>query len=207
MSRLLRLDPDSAWVHYAQAEIHESSLQYDLAIAEYRKVLEKSPGMPGIHYRIGRCRLAKSRAPESLDAALQEFQAELQVAPSNAEAEYEIGEIYRERNKFDVALEHFTRATQFHQAFFEAQIGLARSLISLGRQREALLHLQGAVQLDPKNEIPHYLLASIYRALGDSAAQQKEMAIFQKLHAAASVAVPSVRGPASSQVSEQKLDQ
>ena len=204
MSQLLHLTPNGVWAHYARGEVHLSQQQYDLAIAEYRQVLEINPRLPGIHFQIGRCLLARSREPASLDAALGEFRQELELDPQDSEAEYEIGEIERERGEFASALEHFERAVREQAGFAEAEIGLGRTLTSLGRRRDAVPHYEAAANADPENPVPHFLLASAYRAEGASARQQHEMQMFLKLRSAPRAATEGQASP--TRVTEQKLD-
>jgi len=97
MSALLRSAPDSAWMHYANAQVQESLDRPDAAAQEYRHALEKDPRIAGVHYKLGRLILRQSRTPTSLENARREFEQELALAPSNADAEYEIGEICREK--------------------------------------------------------------------------------------------------------------
>ena len=203
MSRLLHLAPDGAWAHYALADVHLSQQQYDLAIMGYRKVLEINPHLPGIHLQIGRCLLAQSREPASLAAAMSEFRHELETDPEGADAEYEIGEIERERGEFASALEHFENAVRDQAGFAEAEIGLGRTLTSLGRQRDAVQHYEAAAKADPEDPVPHFLLASAYRAQGAHARQQQEMEIFLKLRSAARPTSENQASP--SHVTEQKL--
>jgi predicted Zn-dependent protease len=203
MRRLVQTAPDSAWSHYANAEVHASLSQYDLALREYRAALERQPNLPGIHFRIGRTLLEVSRNPEDIEEALREFQRELAVAPENADAEYEIGEIARSRGEFEEARAHFSKAVQYHPHFAEAQIGLARTLLSLGQPREAVPDLEGAIRADPENPVPHFILASAHKALGDSAAQLEEMDLFQKLRAASQNKQPAA---AAGEVTPQTLD-
>jgi tetratricopeptide (TPR) repeat protein len=204
MRRLIRTAPDSVWVHYANAEVHESLEHYDLAIAEYRKILEMEPRLPGIHFRIGRTILLKSRDPKEMDEALNQFKEELGIAPQSADAEYEIGEICRQRGQFQPALERFSKAIEYHPEFEEAEIGLSRTLISLGKPQEAVAHLKEAIRLSPRNEVPHYLLSTAFRALGQGASAEKEMALFRELRGSPSQI--STRLPtASSEVIPQSL--
>jgi len=206
MSRLVRAAPDSVWAHYANAQVHESLQRYDLAEAEYRTVLETEPRLPGVHLRLGRVLLMRSRDSKALDDARHEFEQDLSIAPQNSDAEYELGEIYREQGQFELALEHFSRAVQYHPEFEEAQIGLSRTLINLGRAQEALPHLTEAIRLDPQNKVPHFLLGSVYKSMGDKARYQTEMAAFQKLHEAGAPArVSSTIRAASSGVTQQTL--
>ncbi len=207
MTQLIRADPDSVWVHYAHAEVHESLQRYDLAVAEYRKVLEMRPRLTGVHLRIGRALLRSSKDAKVGDEALSELQQELSIAPQNADAEYEIGEFYRRRSQFEESLEHFSKAIQVQPDFEEAQIGLSRSLLNLGRPREALTHLREAVGLNPQNEVPHFLLASAYKALGVTASYQSEMSLYQRYHAVGPRAGLRIPGAsAAPRITRQELD-
>jgi tetratricopeptide (TPR) repeat protein len=199
MTQLMRVAPSSVWLHYATAEVHASLQRYDLAIGEYRNVLAMEPRMPGIHFRLGRAILQGSKEPNAVEQALQEFELELNISPDNSDAEYEIGEIYRQRGEFETALAHFSKAVQHHPDFTQARIGLASTLISQGRSREALGHLLEAVRIEPQNEVAHFRLASVYKVLGDAANQQKEMAFFQKLHSAAAGNLLPLSGPSVTQ--------
>jgi tetratricopeptide (TPR) repeat protein len=184
MTQLMQAAPGSVWLHYATAEVHASLQRYDLAIVEYRNVLEMEPRMPGIHFRLGRAILQGSKDTDAVEAALLEFELELATSPENSDAEYEIGEICRQQGQFKSALVHFSNAVRHHPSFVQARIGLASTLISQGRPREALGHLLEAVRVEPQNEVAHFRLASVYKTLGDTLNHQKEMAFFQKLHSA-----------------------
>ena len=203
MNQLMRVSPDSVWVHYAKADVNASLQRHELAITEYRKVLEMEPRMPGLHFRIGRSILQSSKEASAADAALREFELELSISPENSDAEYEIGEICRQRSQFDAAIEHFSKAVQYHPNFVQARIGLASTLMSRGEMREALPHLLEAVRVEPQNEVAHFRLASLYKALGDTANQQKEMVSFQKFHSAASSGEPQLPGAS---VTQQTID-
>jgi tetratricopeptide (TPR) repeat protein len=183
MTRLAQVAPESPWKRMAFAEALEGEKRYDLAVIEYRKVIEADPGMSGVHYRLARALLLKSPDNEGArDEALKEFQAALRQDPRNAAAEYEIGEICRRRGQAERALEHFSRAVEIGPGVEEAQIALARTLIGLDKPEESLAHLRAAIRLNSKNEVSHFLLAEAYKSLGDSTDYQNEMALFRKYH-------------------------
>jgi len=206
MTRLIQAAPNSVWVHYANAQIHENLQHHDLAMMEYRTVLAMEPKLPGVHFRLGRLYLQHSRAPKTINAAKHEFEAELAIAPEHSDAEYELGEICREQGQFENALAHFIRAVRYHPQFEEAQIGLSRVLIHLGRMQEAVPHLSEAVRLNPQNKVPHFLLGSVYKSMGDKTGYRKEMAAFQKLYEAGFPdPVPLLSSATSSQVTQQIL--
>jgi tetratricopeptide (TPR) repeat protein len=181
MSDLVRNAPDSAWTHYANAQVQESLDRFDAAEQEYRNALQRDPRILGAHYHLGRVILRASRTTESVEKARREFEQELAISPTNADAEYELGEIERERGNLDNAVAHFDRALRTHPEFVEAQVGIAKTLMKLGRPGDALPHLAEAARLDPGNKIPHYLLASAYKSMGDAASAAKEFGLYQKL--------------------------
>ncbi len=184
MQKLAQVAPASVWRHQAEAEAYESQGSNDAAISEYRQVLSVDPRRPGIHYRIGRTLLARSRqsnAPDDMAGAMKEFEQELELDPGNANAAYELGEIHRNAGEFDLAQKFFEQALQYHPAFEEAQLGLAAVLMSLQKPALALPHLQNAVTLNPENEVAWYRLSQVQGMLGHEAEQKKAFAEFQRL--------------------------
>jgi tetratricopeptide (TPR) repeat protein len=185
MVRLSRIAPDSVWLHQAAGEANESQGLFDDAIREYQRVLALAPKRPGIHYRIGRVLLSRSTqgkgdaADET--AALLEFEQELQIDPSNANAAYEIGEMQRKAGQLEKAVESFGKAIGSYPEFEEALVGLGRALVAAGQARAALAHLKKAVSLNPRDEVAFYQLAQAHRALGQEAEQQAALAEFERL--------------------------
>ncbi|HXI43104.1 MAG TPA: tetratricopeptide repeat protein [Bryobacteraceae bacterium] len=185
MKQLVQTAPDSYWVHVANAQVHESLQRYDLAQQEYRKAIELNPTAPGAHYGLGRAILGGSKDAQSIDEAMREFERELAVSPENASAEFELGEIARERGQLDVAREHLSKAVGYTPDFFEAQMGLARVLLKQRKPREAIPHLEQAVRLEPRDTLPHYLLATAHKSLGNAAAADRELNLYRTLRSSA----------------------
>src|SRR5262249_47401795 len=138
--KIAEVAPNSLWLHLADGEAKESQGRAEAAIKEYKEVLSLQPNRPGIHYRIGRVLLTRGQQAvednASLAEALKEFELELQLDTTNANAAYEAGEIHRKSARFDRALELFTQATKYYPDFAEAHLGLGRTLVSLGKAEE-----------------------------------------------------------------------
>jgi predicted Zn-dependent protease len=186
MQKLTEVAPGSIWRHQAEAEAYESQGSNDAAIDEYRQVLSGDPRRPGVHYRLGRSLLARSRqnnTPDDIAAASKEFELELELAPGNANAAYELGEIHRNAGDFDQAQKFFDMAVAHYPDFAEAHLGLAAVFMSLHKPDQALPHLQKAVALHPENEVAWYRLSQVQGALGHDAEQKKAFAEFQHLRA------------------------
>ena len=185
MQKLWQAAPDSVWKHQAEGEALESQGSFESAIGQYREVLARDPQRPGIHYRLGRILLARSQktgAPEATDAAAKEFEAEIQLDPTNANAAYELAEIDRNAGRFDDAQKYFELALKGHPDFEEAQLGLAAALISEHKPELALPHLKKAISLNGDNEVAWWRMSQIERLLGNSEGQKKALAEFQRLH-------------------------
>jgi len=184
VQKLQEVAPTSVWMRLTAGDVYESQGHYDLAIGEYRAVLALDPGRPGIHFRVGRALLARSLSTHSVGdraEALREFQQELELDPTNANAAYELGEIYRKSGEREKAEKFFELALQYYPDFEEAQVGLARALIALGKPDQALPHLRKALALNPKDEVCLYQLFEAHKALGNTAEQQRALAEFQRL--------------------------
>jgi len=184
MQKMAQVAPASVWRHQAEAEAYESQGSNDAAISEYRQVLSVDHRRAGIHYRIGRTLLARSRqsnTPEDVATAAKEFAQELEVDPGNANAAYELGEMHRTAGELGDAQKFFSQALQYYPDFGEAQLGLASVLMSLQKPDLALPHLLKAVALNAGNEVAWYRLSQVQGMLGHEAEQKKAFAEFQRL--------------------------
>src|SRR2546422_7536804 len=80
-----------------------------------------------------------------------------------------------------ISEEHFETALKYYPDFEEAQVGLGRVLIALGKPDLALAHLRRAISLNPKDEVCLYQLFEAHKALGNVLEQQRALAEFQRL--------------------------
>jgi tetratricopeptide (TPR) repeat protein len=170
-------NPNSYQAHELNAEAYESQGKWDEATAEYNQILEKNPKLPGIHYRLGRILLVRPPTPTSVDDAKKQFEAELEIDPANASAEYALGEIARQAQQWDDAEAHYLKATKLDQGFLEAFLGLGMSLNALGKYSEAVPPLEKYVQLEPPDPAGHYQLAIAYARVGRKGDADRQMAL------------------------------
>jgi tetratricopeptide (TPR) repeat protein len=170
--------PNSAQAHELNAEALEMQGKWDQAENEYQAIVRQNPAMPGIHFRLGRLLLSKPNpTPEAGEQAEKHFQQELEIDHSNAGAEYVLGEIALQAQQWDDAVQHFSRAVKLESRFGDAFLGWGLSLISMKKFSEAVVPLESAVRLEPRNPAAHYNLAMAYSRTGRKDAADKEFAI------------------------------
>ena len=112
----------------------------------------------------------------------REFERELRLFPSNANAAYELGELHRRARHTDEAEKYFEQALQYYPGFAEAHLGLAAVLLEQKETEQALVHVQKAVAANPENEVGWYRMAQIHKALGNATEQEKAIAEYRRLH-------------------------
>ncbi len=172
--KISQVAPDSLWLQLAAGEAHESQGQLESALGAYREVLKKNPNHPGIHFRLGRVQLARAAQDATAEAeALKEFEQELQLDPTNANAAYEAGELHRKATRFDPAKNLFALAVKYYPDFEDALVGLGRTEVALRHAEQAITPLRKAVALNANNEVAWFQLTQAYRTLGNAAEQQK----------------------------------
>jgi tetratricopeptide (TPR) repeat protein len=205
---LAAVAPDSLWMHLAAGEASEAQGLADAALAEYRTVLAADPKRPGLHFRMGRVLLSRAEAANGAEPtqpeALKEFMLELEVDPTNANAAYEIAEIHRKAGDTTRARAFFQRALDSYPDFEDALVGLGRTLVALHDPKAAIRPLTRAIELNPTSDVAYYQMAQAYRALGETAAQEKALATFRQLRSLPSAA--AAPGSPRPEVTKQTLD-
>jgi len=174
--------PMSPQGHELHAETLETQGKWDEAAKEYRLVLQQDPRLPGIHFRVGRLLLSKANPTEAdAEEAKKEMQQELEIDPSNVGAEYVLGEIAKQNQQWDQAIQHFSQAAKLDAGFADAFVGWGGSLVAVKKFSDAIPPLETAVKLQAGNPAAHYLLAIAYARTGRKADGDREFAIQKQL--------------------------
>lgn len=184
LSELVRTAPDSAELHEVLAQSMAVRGDYPGAIAEYRKALQISPDLPGVHYELGMMILSNSHAPPDLAQAEAQFNASLKADSFKANSEYMLGEVKWFESKPKEALDFYLRSLAIQPDSVDAHLAAGKAWAVLGQPAKALAQLQEAARLDPDNEVAHYRLSQVYRKLGRTEDASREDAEFRKLRGA-----------------------
>ena len=174
---LVREAPFSYQVHLLNAEALETQGKTSEAAVEYRKILAMDPLLPGIHARLGRVLLSGQPSPEAVAEAKKNFEAELEIDPKNATAEYILGELAKDESDLPTAIQHYSRATKLDNGFAEAYLGLGSALVDSKQFADAIPPLETYEKLAPDSPTGHYELAVAYNGVGRREDANREAAL------------------------------
>lgn len=166
--------PASYRVNQLSGEIFESQGNYREAAAQYTKALEKAPEALNLHFRLGRCLLLDSPSPANLNRARTEFERELKLNPSDAIAEFEVGQVLSALQQPAEALRYYERSLELRPEFADALIAVGRARAQARQYDQAIKLFTKAVTLQPDNEAAHYNLMLAFRNTGRAAEALKQ---------------------------------
>jgi tetratricopeptide (TPR) repeat protein len=186
LTKINQIDPNSVVAHEVTGEIDESMHNYDGALVEYKKAIDLAPDQAAPHMHMANAYWSISK----WESARTEFEAALAHDPNNCTAHWKLGNTILEENGSPAdALSHLNKAVALCPTLIQARVERARALVKSGKQEEALPDLQMAVKDSPDEPSIHFLLASVYRAQGKTAAAQEEMRTYGSLQRKASEGV------------------
>jgi len=197
---LARDAPFSFQVHELNAEALEIQGRWPEAAAEYQKILDINPMLPGVHARLGRAYLSKPQ-PSADDAAKAKkaFEEEIEIDPRNAGAEYVLGQLAADSGDSSGGIQHFSKATKLDSNFSEAFLGLGTSLNSAKRFTDAVAPLETYEKMAPDSPTGHYQLAVAYAGAGRKADANREA----QMQRQASEALEAVKRKAATALEKQ----
>jgi len=142
----------------------------------YEQLATKYPNERNVHYAYG-----QFLSHLDLDAALKEYEKEIEINPSQALARIEAAYLYLKMGQLDKALSYSQEAIKLLPQNPAGHNLIGRILLELNRPSDAIPELVTATRLAPRNSTFHLQLARAYQKSGDTALATKEMAAFNDL--------------------------
>jgi tetratricopeptide (TPR) repeat protein len=177
---LFKMDPDSAMVHRAQAEIFSESQQPDKAILEYQAAIRKSPSNVELYEALGNEEQKVSHVAEAESA----YQSELTLAPRSAVALFNLGKIQVETGDAQQGVALLQRAMEAHALPAATSFYLGLGLSKLGKNEEAVGWLERALKGAPSDSIrqrDYFELVRVYQRLNRKEDSERLLVELKKL--------------------------
>ncbi len=171
-----------------QASFAESVHKPEDAHKLYETLASQYAKEPGVHYAYG-----KFLSNLDIDAALQEYEKEIEITPSHVPARIEAAFLCLKMGKMEEALSFAQAAAKIEPRNPAAHNLAGRALMELNRTPEAIPELALATHLAPLNSSFHLNLARAYQKSGDKTLAAKEIATFNELES--KKAQPSAQTP------------
>jgi tetratricopeptide (TPR) repeat protein len=160
------------------------------AIPEFETAANAAPREPNVNFGLGYLYWKQHKYDEAKTA----FENELGIDPAHAQALAYLGDIELKSNQPEKALPLLNKATQLRDDIRIAYVDIGAILSDQKKYPEALAALLRAEKLDPAQPDAHYRLARLYRAMGNSAAAQREFAKVSELQEKAEDMAPKMSG-------------
>ena len=153
---------EGPYIHLLLAEKHYASGAAARALAELNEVASSNSKMLLVHYYAGLLLLNLKRP----DEALQEFERELALNPTDLQAKYSLGDILLAGKNVDRGLAMIREVVRARPEHGDALYALGKALLKRGDIAGAIENLERASKLDPQRPEGHYDLGQAYLAAG-----------------------------------------
>jgi len=168
--------PPSIELHQLRAEIARTQGQHLESAREYRAALELSPGNPRIEQEIAVSLFLAS----DYRGGLQEAEKLLKKDPHSAELNFVAGDSLLRLEEPEKAIPYLKAALAANPRMIAADASIGLALSRVGKNAEAVPHLERALELDDDGSL-HFQLANAYRSSGNAEKARAAMAQYQEI--------------------------
>jgi tetratricopeptide (TPR) repeat protein len=142
----------------------------------YEKLLNAYPKEPNLHFAYG-----FTLAASDQEAAVAEFEKELEISPKHVPAMVEAALLCLEMGHLEKSEKLARRAILIEPKNYAPHNILGRVLVRTDHPEPGVTELETAARLAPKIAANHFSLAQAYQKAGKSAAAAREFAAFKQL--------------------------
>jgi tetratricopeptide (TPR) repeat protein len=152
----LAKDPDNAQVHANLISLHGRLGQWAEAEKHLNAVLKLNSNLDEAYYNYGVVLMLQKRDDEALGL----FKLTLEANPLHAQAFNNIGVLFERKQQWQEAAGAYRWAIDSQPAFRLGRFNLARMLIAMGKNDDAVAELEKLIAMEPRDqESPRYVYA------------------------------------------------
>ena len=159
---LLKINGESAAADMLAGQAYDEMKNSAGAIEQFRAAIKADPKWPDAHFGLGYLLWTQNQCEE----ATQQFQAELEIVPENAQAMTFLADCKVQLGQQNEALPLIEKALKIDPRIAKAHLNLGIIYQDQGRQQDALRELTTAVKLTPQDSNIHWRLARLYQSMG-----------------------------------------
>jgi Flp pilus assembly protein TadD len=181
LSEAVAVAPKSAAAHAALGHALLLTRDNAAALEHLRRAQALGERSPAIYLVLGAA-LWENKQLEQSEATYREV---LRLTGRSVPALQALGSLLLWEGRFDEAVPFIREALEHVPSSAQTRMDLARALDGAEKLPEAIAAYRELLRVAPDQHKAHYNLALLYRRQGDMEKAQREMAAFQKAHAAA----------------------
>ncbi len=174
MQELLRIEPDTAYGHFAQAFLHAVAGHDTAAEAEYRAAIALKPDLGDAFLGLGSVLFNQDKN----DAAIAAFKQAAALDPNRSEPQLDLGILYYALGDLNQAIAADRQAVAIDPKLAEGHYNLGLALYGAGRAADARTAFQRAVELEPDLVEARFNLAVALDILDEDVAAGREYQAF-----------------------------
>ncbi len=156
--QILAEDLSNSSSYYNIGYIYDMLLEYELAVSYYKKALKMNPNDIRSANNIAKIFVEVENNEE---AARQYLDWAIQVAPTDAEAYNEYGNIYFNKKDYKTSKIYLQKAINYDNAYYKNYYDIAKAYIGLDDFESAKESLKKCIQLNPDYDLAKELLSKL----------------------------------------------
>lgn len=168
--QILAINPNSAEADVLAGEAYDEMKNEAGAVEQFQAAVKADPKLPNVHFGYGYL-LWKA---EKLDAASEQFRAELSNNPDSALALTYLADSQIKLDHPEQAQDYLERAIHMDPSIALAHLDLGIVYTDQGKKEEALRELELAEELEPHESTIHWQLGRLYQSMGRRAEAKAE---------------------------------
>ncbi len=174
LQQIVSTHPGLALAHFNLGTVYANQKSFRQAADEYREALRLNPAEPETRFALAKCLVFLGEYAEAIPL-LKPYALN---RPKAFEPHYLLGLSYRGLEQYPQAEQQLRIAAAIEPDHADLQFNLGLVLLRTGRAKDAVPHLQKAIQLDPAAEGPRLQLAI---ALKDLNQTQQSTKVYQEV--------------------------
>ncbi|MCX6166166.1 MAG: tetratricopeptide repeat protein, partial [Ignavibacteriae bacterium] len=158
-SKALELDTSYAYIFFNRAQLYEEQTKYKKAIYDYLEYLKLAKNnLDFIYYHLGIC---YHRLDDEI-SAMRCYKKSLSINPDNADANFNIANMYYEKSYYEDAIEYYNKTLNSDSNYTEIYLWRGRSYFYLKNYDKAIIDLNKYVSINPDDFTGHHQRGILY---------------------------------------------
>lgn len=177
-NKLLQLKPDDPESQYlfGAASLQNGSLRSaQTSLVRYRQ--QRPDDVRGC-LALG---ITFARQRNQSEQAVDQFEQCLKIDPTNTEAKYQLGALFKSEGEVNKAIQMFEEVIARASQHASALRDLGALYLQTGSEAKARAVLEQAAALNPEDAETHFLLSRLYNLIGESSLAKQHLGLFQQI--------------------------